>query len=125
MRAIILAGGKGTRLLPYTTTIPKPLVPVGNMAIMEIVIRQLSNCGFDHITVAVNHQAQLIKSYFEGGKRWGIGASGVAGEQADAGHGHGVGEYGSVGPDVSIERIVQVPAVRSALDAHVQGAVAR
>ena len=72
MRAIILAGGKGTRLLPYTTTIPKPLVPVGNMAIMEIVIRQLSCCGFDHITVAVNHQAQLIKSYFEGGKRWGI-----------------------------------------------------
>ncbi len=72
MRAIILAGGKGTRLLPYTTTIPKPLVPVGDMAIMEIVIRQLSCCGFNHITVAVNHQAQLIRAYFEGGKRWGI-----------------------------------------------------
>ena len=57
MRAVILAGGKGTRLVPYTTTIPKPLVPVGEMAIMEIVIRQLSRCGFDHITVAVNHQA--------------------------------------------------------------------
>ena len=72
MRAIILAGGKGTRLLPYTTTIPKPLVPVGNMAIMEIVVRQLANCGFDHVTVAVNHQAQLIMAYFEDGKRWGI-----------------------------------------------------
>jgi NDP-sugar pyrophosphorylase family protein len=71
MRAIILAGGKGTRLLPYTTTIPKPLVPVGDMAILEIVIRQLSCCGFNHITVAVNHQAQLIMAYFEDGKKWG------------------------------------------------------
>jgi NDP-sugar pyrophosphorylase family protein len=72
MRAIILAGGKGTRLRPYTTTIPKPLVPVGDMAIMEIVIRQLSHAGFDHITVAVNHQAQLIRAYFEDGARWGV-----------------------------------------------------
>lgn len=72
MRAVILAGGKGTRLVPYTTTIPKPLVPVGDMAIMEIVIRQLSRCGFDHITVAVNHQAQLIQAFFEDGRRWGV-----------------------------------------------------
>lgn len=72
MRAIILAGGKGTRLMPYTTTIPKPLVPVGDMAIMEIVIRQLASCGFNHITVAVNHQAQLIRAYFEDGKQWGV-----------------------------------------------------
>ena len=72
MRAVILAGGKGTRLLPYTTTIPKPLVPVGDTAIMEIVVRQLRRCGFDHITVAVNHQAQLIRAYFEDGRRWGV-----------------------------------------------------
>ena len=72
MRAIILAGGKGTRLRPYTTTIPKPLVPVGDMSIMEIVICQLKENGFDHITVAVNHQAQLIRAFFEDGKRWGI-----------------------------------------------------
>jgi len=72
MRAVILAGGKGTRLMPYTTTIPKPLVPVGDMAIMEIVVRQLRRCGFDHITVAVNHQAQLIRAYFEDGRRWSI-----------------------------------------------------
>jgi len=72
MRAIILAGGKGTRLRPYTTTIPKPLVPVGDMSIMEIVIRQLKLSGFDHITVAVNHQANLIRAFFEDGKRWGI-----------------------------------------------------
>ena len=72
MRAIILAGGKGTRLLPYTTTIPKPLVPVGDMAIMEIVVRQLQRCGFDHLTVAVNHGAQLIRAYFEDGRRWNV-----------------------------------------------------
>jgi NDP-sugar pyrophosphorylase family protein len=72
MRAIILAGGKGTRLLPYTTTIPKPLVPVGHMAVMEIVVRQLRRCGFNHITVAVNHQAQLIRAYFEDGRKWDI-----------------------------------------------------
>ena len=72
MRAVILAGGKGTRLMPYTTTIPKPLVPVGDMAIMEIVVRQLQRCGFDHLTVAVNHGAQLIRAYFEDGRRWNI-----------------------------------------------------
>ncbi len=70
MRAVILAGGKGTRLMPYTTTIPKPLVPVGDMAIMEIVVRQLQRSGFDHLTVAVNHGAQLIRAYFEDGRRW-------------------------------------------------------
>lgn len=72
MRAVILAGGKGTRLMPYTTTIPKPLVPVGDMAIMEIVIRQLRHHGFRHVTVAVNHQAQLIRAYFEDGCRFGM-----------------------------------------------------
>lgn len=72
MRAIILAGGKGTRLRPYTTTIPKPLVPVGNMAIMEIVVRQLQRCGFDHLTVAVNHGAQLIRAYFGDGQQWNV-----------------------------------------------------
>jgi NDP-sugar pyrophosphorylase family protein len=72
MRAVILAGGKGTRLLPYTTTIPKPIVPVGDMAIMEIVIRQLAMCGFNHMTLAVNHYAQLIMAYFEDGRRWGV-----------------------------------------------------
>ena len=72
MRAVILAGGKGTRLRPYTTTIPKPLVPVGDMSIMEIVVFQLKENGFDHITMAVNHQAQLIRAFFEDGKRWGI-----------------------------------------------------
>jgi len=72
MRAIILAGGKGTRLLPYTTIIPKPIVPVGDMSIMEIVVRQLARCGCTRITVSVNHLAQLIMAYFGDGEKWGV-----------------------------------------------------
>lgn len=69
-RAVILAGGKGTRLKPYTIVFPKPLVPVGDHPILEIVIRQLVKYGFDHITLAVNHQADLIKAFFGDGKKW-------------------------------------------------------
>lgn len=72
MRAIILAGGKGTRLRPYTVTIPKPLVPVGDVSIMEILLRQLAAAGCSRVTVAVGHQAQLIMAYFGDGRRFGI-----------------------------------------------------
>lgn len=73
MRAIILAGGKGTRLRPYTTTIPKPLVPIGGeMAILEIVMLQLARHGFTHITLAVNHMANLIMAFCGDGSRWGL-----------------------------------------------------
>lgn len=71
-RAVILAGGLGTRLRPYTVAIPKPLVPIGNLPILEIVIRQLSAQGFDHVTLAVNHQADLLRAYFGDGSRWNI-----------------------------------------------------
>lgn len=73
MRAILLAGGKGTRLRPYTTLIPKPLVPLGGKySILEIVILQLRAAGFSHITLAVNHLAQLIMAYFGDGSRFGV-----------------------------------------------------
>ncbi len=73
MRAIILAGGKGTRLRPYTTLIPKPLVPLGGKySILEIIIMQLSEAGFTHITLAVNHLSQLIMAYFGDGERLGV-----------------------------------------------------
>jgi NDP-sugar pyrophosphorylase family protein len=72
MRTVILAGGKGTRLRPFTTTIPKPLVPIGDMTIMEILVRQLADQGCSHITVAVSHLAQIIMAYFGDGSRWGI-----------------------------------------------------
>jgi len=72
MRAVILAGGKGTRLRPFTATLPKPLVPVGDRPILEIVLLQLKGWGIDHITLAVNHLAHLIMSYFGDGKRWNL-----------------------------------------------------
>jgi NDP-mannose synthase len=73
VRAIILAGGKGTRLRPYTTLIPKPLVPIGgDCSILEIIIRQLANAGFTHITLAVNHFAKLIIAYFGDGSEWNV-----------------------------------------------------
>lgn len=73
MRAIILAGGKGTRLRPYTTLIPKPLVPLGGRySILEVIILQLRAAGFTHITLAVNHLSQLIMAYFGDGSRLGV-----------------------------------------------------
>lgn len=72
MRVVILAGGKGSRLRPFTTTIPKPIVPVGDKAIMEILVQQLVGHGVNHITVAVNHLAQLIMAYFGDGSKWGL-----------------------------------------------------
>ena len=73
MRAVILAGGKGTRLRPFTTLIPKPLVPVGGRySIIEIVLMQLAGAGFTHVTLAVNHLSNLIKAYFGDGSRWKI-----------------------------------------------------
>ena len=71
-RAVILAGGKGTRLLPYTVVLPKPLMPIGEFPILEVIVRQLVRHGFDHITMAVNHQAEIIRAFFQGGAKWGI-----------------------------------------------------
>ncbi len=71
-RAIILAGGQGTRLKPYTIVLPKPLVPVGSLPIMEILLNQLKASGFTHITIAVNHLAEIIMAYFQDGKKWNI-----------------------------------------------------
>ena len=71
-RAIILAGGKGTRLKPYTLALPKPLVPVGDKPVLEIIINQLKDYGFDHITITINHLADIIKAFFGDGSKWGI-----------------------------------------------------
>src|SRR4051812_15131529 len=71
-RAVILAGGKGTRLRPYTVVLPKPLMPIGDYPILEVVIRQLARHGFDRVTMAVNHQAELIKAFFGDGSKWGV-----------------------------------------------------
>jgi NDP-sugar pyrophosphorylase family protein len=72
MRAVILAGGKGTRLRPYTTIFPKPLMPIGEMPILEIVLRQLEVSGFHRITLAVSYLAELIETFFGDGSRLGL-----------------------------------------------------
>ncbi|MEU2156146.1 sugar phosphate nucleotidyltransferase [Streptomyces sp. NPDC019396] len=73
MHAVILAGGKGIRLRPYTTALPKPLVPIGDQhAILEIVLRQLAACGFTSCTIAVGHLGQIIRAYVGSGSRWGL-----------------------------------------------------
>jgi len=67
---IILAGGKGTRLAPYTTVLPKPLMPVGDMPILEIVLHQLKYYGFRKIAISVGHLAGLIRAFFGDGSNW-------------------------------------------------------
>ena len=65
MKAVILAGGKGTRLAPYTTVFPKPLVPLGHQPILEVIVRQLAAHGFADIVMSVGYLAELIQAYFE------------------------------------------------------------
>jgi NDP-sugar pyrophosphorylase family protein len=66
-RAVILAGGKGERLGPYTTVLPKPLLPIGDRAILEVVVRQLQSYGFSELTFAVGYLAHLIRAVFNDG----------------------------------------------------------
>jgi NDP-sugar pyrophosphorylase family protein len=75
MKALILAGGKGTRLRPYTTVIPKPLMPVGDFPILEIILRQLKRAGVTEVILAVGYMSQLFQAFFEDGKRLGLGIS--------------------------------------------------
>jgi NDP-sugar pyrophosphorylase family protein len=72
MRAVVLAGGRGTRLAPYTTVLPKPLMPVGDEPILERLIRQLARAGVDRVTLAVGHLASLIMAYFGDGSRFSV-----------------------------------------------------
>ncbi len=71
-KAVILAGGKGSRLGPYTTVLPKPLLPVGDRAILDVVVGQLRLAGFNDITLAVDHLARLIKIVFGDGSDHGV-----------------------------------------------------
>ena len=72
MDAIILAGGKGTRLAPYTTVFPKPLMPIGDVPILDVVLRQLKGHGFTKIIMAVGYLAELLETYFGNGSKYDI-----------------------------------------------------
>lgn len=73
LHAVILAGGKGTRLRPFTITLPKPLVPIGDeSSVLEIVIRQLAHQGFESATLAIGHFGELIEAYVGDGSQWGL-----------------------------------------------------
>ncbi|MGB1249482.1 MAG: sugar phosphate nucleotidyltransferase [Candidatus Promineifilaceae bacterium] len=69
MRAVVLAGGKGTRLAPYTRIFPKPLMPIGDMPILEVLLRQMRRAGVTDVTLTVNHLAEMMRLFFQDGAR--------------------------------------------------------
>jgi len=72
MKAIILAGGLGTRLKPFTEVIPKPLLPIGEKSVLEIQIDRLKKFGFDEIYLATNYKSDYIENFFGDGSRYGV-----------------------------------------------------
>jgi NDP-sugar pyrophosphorylase family protein len=72
MEVVLLAGGTGTRLRPYTTVLPKPLMPIGDMPVLEILLRRLSAAGFRRVSLAVGYLAELIEAYFGDGRQYGL-----------------------------------------------------
>jgi len=72
MKAVVLAGGKGTRLVPYTYILPKPLMPIGDMPILELLLRQMWRVGIDEVILTVGHLANLLESYFGDGSKFGV-----------------------------------------------------
>ena len=72
MKAVILAGGLGKRLKPFTEIIPKPLLPIGEKAVLEIQIEHLKDNGFDHIYLATNYKSNYIENFFGNGDKYGV-----------------------------------------------------
>ncbi|RJP52186.1 MAG: nucleotidyltransferase family protein [Anaerolineaceae bacterium] len=72
MKAVVLAGGKGARLAPYTKILPKPLMPIGDMPILEVLLRQMKYSGITDITLTVGHLSELLKAFFQDGHQWGL-----------------------------------------------------
>lgn len=71
-RAVVLAGGLGTRLRPYTAVLPKPLMPIGDRPVLDIVVRQLRHRGFEQVTVATGYLAELIEAFFRDGRAYDV-----------------------------------------------------
>jgi NDP-mannose synthase len=72
MKAIVMAGGKGTRLQPFTASFPKPLVPLGDMPVLELLLRQLKAAGIEEVILAVNHLHHLIRAFCGDGSSFGL-----------------------------------------------------
>lgn len=72
MKGVVLAGGKGTRLAPYTKILPKPLLPIGDMPIMEILLHQMKQAGIDEVFLTVGHLAGLLRAFFQDGHQFGL-----------------------------------------------------
>jgi NDP-sugar pyrophosphorylase family protein len=72
MMAVLLAGGLGMRLRPYTMNIPKPLLPLGDKPTMEIVLRQLAASGFDRVVISLGHLPELVEALLGDGTRYGL-----------------------------------------------------
>jgi len=81
MMAVILAGGKGTRLKPFTMSIPKPLLPLGDVPILEILLKQLARAGFTRIVMTLGHMAPVFQAYFGNGAKLGLKISYVIEEE--------------------------------------------
>src|SRR5512145_1539212 len=75
MKAVVLAGGKGTRLAPYTRILPKPLMPIGDMPILEVLLRQMKRAGIEDVVLTVGHLAKLLRTFFMDGQQWGLNIS--------------------------------------------------
>jgi NDP-sugar pyrophosphorylase family protein len=95
MQAVILAGGRGSRLAPYTTVLPKPLLPIGDEPILEVVIRQLGLYGFSDITLAVGYLAHLIEAVLQDGSRHGVSIQ----------YHHELEPLGTVGPLATMDHL--------------------
>ena len=72
MKAVVLAGGQGTRLRPYTFTVPKPLLPLGDRPVLDYILAQLSRCAVTEVVLALGYQAELIRAYCGDGSRFGL-----------------------------------------------------
>lgn len=70
MKAVILAGGRGTRLAPYTYVLPKPMMPIGERTILEILLRQIKRAGINQVVLTVGHQAGLMQAFFQDGAQF-------------------------------------------------------
>jgi NDP-sugar pyrophosphorylase family protein len=88
MQAVILAGGKGRRLLPYTTVLPKPLMPIGDHPILGVILRQMKRFGFTRITICTGYLHELIHAYLDGSSSIGL----------DISYTHETEPLGTIGP---------------------------